>query len=242
MEKLKLLIIIMIILVIMLIGAMVVISVQTGKTENKITINDIGNSNIIGNNITNNEIFVNETTVEEIPQLSFNTEIQEITNNSILYALTNNISKYFNYIKTGSTLAVNELGGNNTYSIKNNIKFIVKQAYVTKNENQNKYYINGTLTVANGDFTSKEQEIYMIMYVDLQNNTYKLETITKEQFENKLELKKDDDIEIPKGTYNNFEYEYVDSVKQIEIYLEDYIFQIFNNTENAYNLLNHKIL
>ena len=53
-------------------------------------------------------------------------------------------------------------------------------------------------------------------------------------------LEQDETIEISQGLYNIYEYEHIDNVKQMEIYLEDYIFQIFNNTEKAYNMLDEE--
>ena len=42
-------------------------------------------------------------------------------------------------------------------------------------------------------------------------------------------------VEIYERTYNEFEYEYIDNAKQMDIYLEDYSFRIFYDTENAYS-------
>lgn len=206
---------------------------------------NIGNDNIVISTEYNNTgtLEYNKIANElngEAPELTFNTTIREITDKSTLYALSNNIDRYFSYIKDWNTTAVNELGGNNVYSITNNVKYTIRQAVVTGNGYQNKYYTYGILTIANGDFTATEQEICMIMYVDLENNTYKLEKATKEQLSNISEITKEEDIDIPKGNYNNFEYEYINNVKQMEIYLEDFVFQTFFNTENAYNLLNEE--
>lgn len=231
MKNLKLLIIILIMLAIGLLGVIIIIGLQN---------NDNGNNNVVGNIQNNNNIANNSTGTYqegEAPELTFNTEIQNITDNSILYSISKNITKYFNYIKEENTIAVNELGGNAIYTVSNTAKYVVKKAFSTENGYQNKYYTYGILSVANGDFTANDFEVYMIMYVDKQNNTYKVENITKEQFANTTQLEQDSDIEIPKGTYNIYEYEHIDNVKQMEIYLKDYSFKIFSNTEEAYNLL-----
>lgn len=231
MKNLKLLIIILIMLAIGLLGVIILIGLQNNDNRNNVVVGNIQNNNNIANNSTG------KYQEGEAPELTFNTEIQQVTDNSILYSISNNINKYFNYIKDGNTVAVNELGGNTIYSISNTAKYVVKQAFSTENGYQNKYYTYGILSVANGDFTANDFEAYMIMYVDKQNNTYKLETVNQAQVSNMIALNQDEDIEISKGTYNNFEYEHIDNVKQMEIYLEDYSFQIFNNTEKAYNLL-----
>jgi hypothetical protein len=196
--------------------------------------------NVISNNITpsienniNNDIISPKTTI-----LTFNTSIEKETSNSVLYSLNRNINKYFNYIKENNETAINELGGNSIYLITNNVKYVVKQAYVTQNQYMSKYYTYGTLTIANGNYTAQTQEIYMILYLTAENKGYKLQTISKEEYLNRTALEQNDTIEIQEGTYNKFEYEYIDNVKQMENYLEDYSFQIFNNTENSYNLLN----
>ena len=196
--------------------------------------------NVISNNITpsienniNNDIISPKTTI-----LTFNTSIEKETSNSVLYSLNKNINKYFNYIKENNETAINELGGNSIYLITNNVKYVVKQAYVTQNQYMSKYYTYGTLTIANGNYTAQTQEIYMILYLTAENKGYRLQTKSKEEYLNTTALEQNDTIEIQEGTYNKFEYEYIDNVKQMEIYLEDYSFQIFNNTENSYNLLN----
>lgn len=232
MKNIKLLIIILTIFSVILICTIIALGVQNSKMQNDTNIaNNIGN--IESSNITENTMSAN-------PELTYNTSLQEVTSNSILYSLSNNINKYFEYIKEENTQAVNELGGNTVYTISNNVKYVVKQAYSTENEYMTKYYTYGILTIANGNLTATEQEVFNIIYVDIENSTYLIEQATKEELSNMKELEKDENIDILQGTYNNFEYEYVDNVKQMEIYLEDFVFQIFNNTENAYNLLNEE--
>ena len=232
MRNIKLLIIILTIFSVILICTIIALGVQNSKMQNDTNIeNNI--ENIESSNITENTMSAN-------PELTYNTSLQEVTSNSILYSLSNNINKYFEYIKEENTQAVNELGGNTVYTISNNVKYVVKQAYSTENEYMTKYYTYGILTIANGNLTATEQEVFNIIYVDIENSTYLIEQATKEELSNMKELEKDENIDILQGTYNNFEYEYVDNVKQMEIYLEDFVFQIFNNTENAYNLLNEE--
>lgn len=230
MKNIKLLIIILSILVIGLIITLAILRMESKNTKRNVISNNITPS--IENNI-NSDIISPKTTI-----LTFNTSIEKETSNSVLYSLNKNINKYFNYIKENNETAINELGGNSIYLITNNVKYVVKQAYVTQNQYMSKYYTYGTLTIANGNYTAQTQEIYMILYLTAENKGYKLQTISKEEYLNRTALEQNDTIEIQEGTYNKFEYEYIDNVKQMEIYLEDYSFQIFNNTENSYNLLN----
>lgn len=230
MKNIKLLIIILSILVIGLIITLAILRMESKNTKRNVISNNITPS--IENNI-NNDIISPKTTI-----LTFNTSIEKETSNSVLYSLNKNINKYFNYIKENNETAINELGGNSIYLITNNVKYVVKQSYVTQNQYMSKYYTYGTLTIANGNYTAQTQEIYMILYLTAENKGYRLQTISKEEYLNRTALEQNDTIEIQEGTYNKFEYEYIDNVKQMEIYLEDYSFQIFNNTENSYNLLN----
>lgn len=230
MKNIKLLIIILSILVIGLIITLAILRMESKNTKRNVISNNITPS--IENNI-NNDIISPKTTI-----LTFNTSIEKETSNSVLYSLNKNINKYLNYIKENNETAINELGGNSIYLITNNVKYVVKQAYVTQNQYMSKYYTYGTLTIANGNYTAQTQEIYMILYLTAENKGYRLQTISKEEYLNRTALEQNDTIEIQEGTYNKFEYEYIDNVKQMEIYLEDYSFQIFNNTENSYNLLN----
>lgn len=232
MKKIKLLIALLVIITIGLFIVLIILGVLNDQnTNNKI--------NVV--NVNNNYTNVNNTMTDVEPEsteLTFNTSIYEENSNSGLYSVSKNINKYFNYIKEGNNIAIEELGGNSIYLITNNVKYVVKQAYVTQNQYMSKYYTYGILTIANGNYTAKTQEIYMILYLTAENKGYKLQTISKEEYLNRKALEQNDTIQILEGTYNKFEYEYIDNVKQMEIYLEDYSFQIFNNTENSYNLLN----
>ena len=233
MKNIKLLIIILTVFSVILMCLIIIMNIQKDNLNNNMS-NEI-------NNIENIEQSNNiENTISDTPELSYNTSLQEVTSNSILYSISNNINKYFNYIKEGNTQAVNELGGNTVYTISNNTKYVVKQAYSTENEYMTKYYTYGILTIANGNYTATKQEVFNIIYVDIDNNTYMLEQVTKEELSNAEKLSEEENIDIPQGTYNNFEYEYINNVKQMEIYLEDFVFEIFNNIENAYNLLNEE--
>ena len=235
MKNLKLLITILIVFAIGLIILIVALNIQNDENKRNNTINTTINN--LENNLIQepkNEI------IGEAPELTFNTELRQITENSMLYSISNNINKYFQYIKQGNIQAVNELGGNTLYTISNNAKYVVKQAYSTSNEFMTKYYVYGILSVANGNYTTTEQEICMIIYLTAENKGYKVQTITKDELSSMKKLEQDETIEISQGLYNIYEYEHIDNVKQMEIYLEDYIFQIFNNTEKAYNMLDEE--
>ena len=150
MKNIKLLIIILSILVIGLIITLAILRMESKNTKRNVISNNITPS--IENNI-NNDIISPKTTI-----LTFNTSIEKETSNSVLYSLNRNINKYFNYIKENNETAINELGGNSIYLITNNVKYVVKQAYVTQNQYMSKYYTYGTLTIANGNYTAQTQE------------------------------------------------------------------------------------
>jgi len=236
MKNLRILIGILIVLAIFLIVTIIILNMQNSNSVNNTT-NKENILDNIENNVNNN---IEENIVAEAPELTFNTSLQEITDNSMLYSISKNINKYFQYIKEGNIQAVDELGGNNLYTITNNVQYIVKQAYSTENAYMSKYYTYGILTIANGDFTSTIQDVYAIIYLTGENIGYKIQIITEEDYLNKYQLGQEEKVQIEQGTYNIYEYEYIDNVKQMEIYLQDYSFQIFNNTENAYNLLDEE--
>ena len=240
MKKLKLLIIILIALVVAIIATMIVVSVENNKNKgnNTITVNTTNTNTARNNMIDNNTIANNKN--EVAPHLSFDTSLQRVTDISILGSITKNINKYFNYIKEGNTVAVNELGGNLAYTITGNVKYNLKQAISTENGYQTIYYTYGILTLANGDFTATEEEIYIVLYLDNEHQIYRLEKVTKDDMNNLKQLGEEEKINIIKGQYNTYEYENIDKVKYMESYLEDYSFQIFNNTRKAYALLNEE--
>lgn len=171
MKNLKLLITILVMLALSLIIVLVVLNFKKTKIENQ--------TMQIENEITNN---VEPVIDAEAPQLTFNTSLQQITSKSMLYSISKNIDKYFQYIKSGNLQAVDELGGNNNYIISNNVKYNIKQAYSTANEYLTKYYTYGIITIANGNYTATEQEAYIIVYLTSDNKGYKLQTITEEEF------------------------------------------------------------
>lgn len=228
MKNLKLIIILLILTVIVLIS---VISVLTIQNNNYNSSNNLGIDNDIKNNDKNEEI------IGDAEKITFNTSVTENTSKSTLYSLSNNINKYFNYIKEGNTTAINELGGNNSYNITNNVNYTIRQAYCTENEYLSKYYTKGILSIAQGNHTATEQEVFIILYNSSENKGYKLEIVTEDEYNNMQELAEDESVNIIEGTYNLYEHEYVDNAKQMQIYLDYYSFQIFNNTEKAYNLL-----
>ena len=230
MKNIKLLIIILSILVIGLIITLAILRMESKNTKRNVISNNITPS--IENNI-NNDIISPETTV-----LTFNTSIEKETSNSVLYSLNKNINKYFNYIKENNETAINELGGNESYLIQNDVRYVVKEAYVTKNEHMSKYFIQGTLSIANGNNSSTTQEEYLVLYLTSENKGYMLQKSSQEEFVNRKPLEQNSKVEIYERTYNKFEYEYIDNAKQMDIYLEDYTFRIFYDTEKAYNLLN----
>lgn len=232
MKQIKLLIII---LTIILIGlAIVTISInfqsqQTNSAQDELDINSILGNNSLGSSDAN-----------EMPEFSYIKSITEVTSEEILYNINNKINQYFKYIKEGNNTAVDEICENNIYYIQNDVKYLIDSAFFTENEYQIKYYTKGTLTIADGNFTSSEQSITMIMYVDCENETYKLQNISIEEFDNKLELNEDERANIIQNNYNEYEYEYINNMKRAELYIEDYKFNIRNYIEKAYDLLDEE--
>ena len=233
-KTLKNLIITLIIIVAFFIVLLLAILLVTNR-NNKIN----SNNNIKNNTITtvNN---INDNSLPEAPTTVINKKLKFIDDNSLLCSISNNISNYFEYIRNRNTQAIKELGGNDLYTIKNNSKFITKQAYSTENAYMAKYYVYGVLTVANGDFTAAQQDIYMIVYLTSENEGYKLQTISKEEFENMKVLEENEKIDIEQGQYNVYKYEFIDSVQLMQTYLDDFIFQMFNNTAKSYEMLNQE--
>ena len=240
MKQLKLLITILSIFAIGLIIVLVVLYNINQEQNNNTTVETTQQNiqeNVIVNEIENTNVEYNSS---EAPILTYNTSVRQITDNTTLYELSKSINNYFQYIKDNNMQAVVELGGNDKYVIQNNVKYSIRQAFVTENEYVRKYYTRGILTIANGDYTATEQEIYQILYLDYTTNSYKIENTTKEKVMYLTELGQEENVAITEGVYNQFQYEYVDDVKQMEIYLEDFVFEVFNNTEKSYYMLDEE--
>ena len=117
MKQIKLLIALLIIITIGLFIVLIILGVLNTQNSNN-TINVV--------NTTNNYTTVNNTIPDVEPEsteLTFNTSVHEENSNSGLYSISKNINKYFNYIKEGNNIAIEELGGNSIYLITNNVKF-----------------------------------------------------------------------------------------------------------------------
>lgn len=243
-KNIKLLIIMLSIIIIGLIGTIIVLKTITkNNSEINQAINITGNSNETNPNINITEnsnkydYEKNDVIEEDDTKIVYDTELKKVTSESTLYNINKSINNYYTYIKKNNTQAIEELGGNSLYALGSTIKYILNEAYITENEFQNRYYTKGTLISANGNLTATEQEAYIILYVDLENGTYKIENIDNEKYMSIESLNKASNIDIPRGSYNIYEYDNISEAEQIELYLENYSFYIFNYTEKAYNLL-----
>lgn len=230
-KNIKLLIIMLSIIIIGLIGTIIVLKNTTkNNNETNQTINITENSN-------KDDYEENDIIEEDDTKIVYETTIKKVTSESTLYNINKSINNYYTYIKENNAQAIEELGGNSLYALGSTIKYILNEAYITENEFQNRYYTKGTLISANGDLTATEQEAYIILYVDLENGTYKIENIDIDKYMSIESLNKAANIDIPRGSYNIYKYDNISEAEQIELYLENYSFYIFNYTEKAYNLL-----
>lgn len=243
-KNIKLLIIMLSIIIIGIIGTIIVLkNIIKNNNETNQVINIAGNSNETNQNINITENSnkddhgKNNVIEEDDTKIVYDAELKKVTSESTLYNINKNINNYYTYIKESNTQAIEELGGNNLYTLGRTIKYILKEAYITENEFQNRYYTKGTLISANGDLTATEQEAYILLYIDLENGTYKIENIDIDKYMSIESLNKASNIDIPRGSYNTYKYDNISEAKQIELYLENYSFYIFNYTEKAYNLL-----
>lgn len=234
MKKLKLLIIILILFVVCIMCMLLALYVMKSEKEYINIHEDEYNNFIIENNIIQNEV------IGHASSLTVDESLKKETEKSILHSITNNINSYFNYIKAENNTAVSELGGNNTYKIDDDVKYVVKQVYSTENLQMIKYFTYGILTISNGDFTAEDEEVYIEIIIDKDNNSYNIVNITKEQYQNRNELSQDEDIEILQGQYNKFEYIYLDSANMMQAYLDDFSFNILNDIEKTYNMLDEE--
>lgn len=230
-KNIKLLIIMLSIIIIGLIGTIIVLKNTTkNNNETNQAINITENSN-------KDDYEENDIIEEDDTKIVYETTIKKVTSESTLYNINKSINNYYTYIKENNAQAIEELGGNSLYALGSTIKYILNEAYITENEFQNRYYTKGTLISANGDLTATEQEAYIILYVDLENGTYKIENIDIDKYMSIESLNKAANIDIPRGSYNIYKYDNISEAEQIELYLENYSFYIFNYTEKAYNLL-----
>jgi len=241
-KNIKLLIILLTIFAVGLIATIIVLNNMQNNEgdQNQIVQNQVGqieNKAEMQNPYYEEEYFNTYEIETGNTEIIYDTTVKEVTSKSTLYNITNSINNYFAYIRENNIQAIEELGGNTIYSIGSNIRFVLKEAYVTGNEFQDKYYAKGVLVFPNGDLTASEQEAYMLLYVDLQNGTYKIENINKEAYIGIERINENADIDIPKGSYNLYKNKSISEAEEIELYLENYSFYIFNYTEKAYQLL-----
>lgn len=241
MKSIKLLITILSIICVGIMAILIVLIFLRGNTSSNV---EIYNDNVAQVTNTYNGIEQN-TNIENViedndtaPEWVIDTSLININSFQILYNISNNINKYFNYIKIGNIEAINELGGNEIYNISNEVKYKIIKAYSTENEYQVKYYTYGILEIANDDNTTTGQAVYNILHV--KDNYYTIETINEQEYINRQPLEDDEEINIYEGNYNIYEYENIDAVKKIEIYLADFSYELNNNIQNAYELLDEE--
>lgn len=241
-KNIKLLIILLTVFAVGLIATIIVLNNMQNNEgdQNQIVQNQVGqieNKTEMQNPYYEEEYFNTYEIETGNTEIIYDTTVKEVTSKSTLYNITNSINDYFAYTRENNMQAIEELGGNNTYTIGSNIKFVLKEAYATGNEFQDKYYVKGVLVLPHGDLTASEQEVYILLYVDLQNGTYKIENINKEAYVGIERINENADIDIPKGSYNLYKNKSISEAEEIELYLENYSFYIFNYTEKAYQLL-----
>src|SRR5574344_74202 len=174
----------------------------------------------------------------------FETQITKIDNNNTFFTIDELVKKYIDYYENNDNNAIialldsNYINDNNVnaQNVFNKIKkptnssqYESQDIYGTLGGTYISYYVKGTIN---------NEEIFNIINIDKNNNTFSVIPTTKEKFDNRLKDKANNsDKNIAKNDYNIFEYKNLNDSDIVKLYFDNYIVKMLNNKEKAYEIL-----
>lgn len=161
----------------------------------------------------------------EIKRKTEYNELTLLTNEDIFLSVSNNISRSFEY---------------SDYIIKNNkyenMTFTAERIYVISNLNLYKYYVEGNLYKLSENDPKNIGKEYFVLNYDIKSKAYNVETISKDKYENASSEKHVFKV-IDSNQYNEFEYTNLNDKNRASMYFNDFVENMYLNTEKAYKIL-----
>lgn len=178
-----------------------------------------------------------ETLIEEDNPVTLAFEDTEIIDNKTLFfQIEQNIEKYMKYIIKGDQVAVSSISPSGAIQLKPNANYNTFLA--------NKMYLidkidNITVFVHEIARNYKEEDnYYIIVNIDYENNTFEIIESSKEEYENavnnSVQEKYKQDISISSNQYNLLEEENLTDFQILKKYFDDYKFKAINKPQIAF--------
>lgn len=161
------------------------------------------------------------------------------TNNVIEFEIARNlIQRYINYIEMNNTEAINQISENEIkFNLKKdgNTEFFINEMYGISLYSETRYFIKGETSADN-------EEYYIVLDVDFTNNTYRLQQITIDKYNEEINKEHTESntkaISIDKNSYNeNREVGIDETYSLLSGYVNQYKSYLDKNLEKAYELL-----
>lgn len=161
------------------------------------------------------------------------------TNNVIEFEIARNlIQRYINYIEMNNTEAINQISENEIkFNLKKdgNTEFFINEMYGISLYSETRYFIKGETSADN-------EEYYIVLDVDFTNNTYRLQQITLDKYNEEINMEHTESntkaISIDKNNYNeNKEVGIDETYSLLSGYVDQYKSYLDKNLEKAYKLL-----
>lgn len=161
------------------------------------------------------------------------------TNNVIEFEIARNlIQRYINYSEMNNTEAINQISENEIkFNLKKdgNTEFFINEMYGISLYSETRYFIKGETSADN-------EEYYIVLDVDFTNNTYRLQQITIDKYNEEINMEHTESntkaISIEKNNYNeNKEVGIDETYSLLSGYVNQYKSYLDKNLEKAYELL-----
>lgn len=167
------------------------------------------------------------------------TDIEELTNKELFYAIHSQISNYYNDLQNGNQKAIEAISPELPITIESTdsiIKFQSQKMYVLDKIDNLTVYVYGVTRQAN-----IQKDNYLIINLDYQNDTFSIMNSSKEEYDNainnRVNEKYKEDIYIKENEYNKIKEVQISDFDIVTNYFEDYKYKALHEPEEAFNLV-----